>query len=146
MQTIETELEIDAPADRVWATFGDFERWPDWNPFAVSLKGRVAVGEKLEVRLEPPSGRAMTIKPKVMAFEPESELRWLGHLLIPGIFDGEHQFCLETIEGNRTRFIHREEFGGLLVGLVLRSVREGTTAGFEAMNRALKERVEATTT
>ena len=56
-QTIETEIEIDAPVDRVWATFSDFGQWPEWNPFAVSLKGRVAVGEKLEVRLDTPNGR-----------------------------------------------------------------------------------------
>ena len=85
----------------------------------------------------------MTIKPKVLVFESASEFRWLGHLLIPGIFDGEHQFHLESIEGDRTRFVQREEFGGLLVGLVLRSVRDSTTEGFEAMNQALKERVEA---
>lgn len=142
-QTIETEIEIDAPVDRVWAIFSEFGQWPDWNPFVVSLKGRVAVGEKLEVRLDPPNGRAATIKPNVLAFESPSEFRWLGHLLIPGIFDGEHQFRLESIEGDRTRFVQREDFGGLLAGLFLRLLRESTTEGFEVMNQALKERVEA---
>ena len=141
-QTIETDIEIDAPVEKVWGTFSDFEVWPDWNPFARSLKGRVAVGEKLEVRLEPPGGKAMTFKPKVVEFEPGRELRWLGHLLIPGIFDGEHQFRVEAIDGGRTRFTQREEFRGLLVGLLMRMVRDNTTRGFEAMNQALKERVE----
>ena len=141
-QTIETDIEIDAPVERVWATFSEFERWPDWNPFVVSLQGRVAVGEKLEVRLEPPDGKAMTFKPRVVAFEPDRELRWLGHLLVPGVFDGEHHFHLEAIDGDRTRFTQREEFRGLLVGLILRMVRDKTTRGFEAMNQALKARVE----
>lgn len=55
-QTIETEIEIDAPVEKVCATFSHFERWPDWSPFVITLKGRVAIGEKLEVRLQPPGG------------------------------------------------------------------------------------------
>ena len=141
-QTIETEIEIDAPTERVWETFSDFDRWPDWNPFVVRLTGRVAVGEQVEVRLEPPGGRGATLKPKIVVIEPGKQMSWLGHLLVPRIFDGEHQFRFESIDGDRTRFIHREEFGGLLVGLVLRMVRDSTTRGFEAMNQALKERVE----
>ena len=141
-QTIETDIEIDAPVEQVWATFSDFERWPDWNPFVVSLKGNVAVGEKLEVRLQPPGGKPMTFKPKVVAHEADRELRWLGHLLVPGVFDGEHHFSVETVDGGRTRFTQREEFRGLLAGLTLRLIRDKTTRGFEAMNQALKDRVE----
>ncbi len=122
--------------------FSDFDSWPEWNPFVRSLQGTVAVGEKLEVRLAPPGGKAMTFKPKVVQFEPGRKLHWLGHLVIPGIFDGEHQFGVESIEGNRTRFTQREEFRGLLVGPILRKVRDQTRQGFEAMNHALDERVE----
>jgi len=144
VQVIDTNIEIDAPVADVWATFSDFERWPDWNPFVISLKGRVALGEKLEVRIQPPGGKAMTFKPKVVSFEPENELHWLGHLLLPGVFDGRHQFGFESINGDRTRFTHREEFRGLFVGLLMRMLRDKTTRGFEAMNQALKERVETT--
>ena len=141
-QTIETHIEIDAPAAEVWATFGDFDKWPEWNPFVRSLQGNVAVGEKLEVRLEPPGGQAMTFKPKVIEFEQGQRLHWLGNVLIPGIFDGEHQFGVESIDEGRTRFTQREEFRGVLVGLIMRRARGQTTQGFEAMNQALKDRVE----
>jgi hypothetical protein len=66
----------------------------------------------------------------------------LGHLLIPGLFDGEHIFVLEPIEHNRVKFVHREEFRGVLVGLILRMVGESTRRGFEAMNQALKIEAE----
>ena len=142
-QVIETEIEIDAPPERVWATFADFDRWPDWNPFARRLDGDVAVGETIAVRLEPPDGRGMTFKPRVLEFTPNRALRWRGKVVFPGVFDGEHQFRLEPVDERRTRFVQREEFSGLLVGIMMRSIRESTTNGFEAMNEALKEQVEA---
>ena len=142
MKSIETSIEIDAPAVRVWEFFSDFERYPEWNPFVASLEGQVEVGERVEARLTPPGGKDMTFKPEVLAYDAERELRWLGHLLIPGLFDGEHQFLLEPIEGAGTRFIHRESFRGILVPLILKMIGESTRRGFEAMNAALKLRVE----
>lgn len=143
-QTIETQIEIDAPTDQVWATFSEFDKWPEWNPFVVSLTGDVTVGGKIQTRLEPPGGRAMGFKPKVVALDAGQKFAWVGNLLFPGIFDGEHQFILEPLDGDRTRFIQREEFTGLLVGLIMRMVRDSTTQGFEDSNKALKDRVEQT--
>lgn len=142
LRSIETSIEIDAPPARVWEVFTDFAGYPEWNPFVASLHGKVAIGERIEARLTPPGGKGMTFTPRVLAFTAETELRWLGNLLIPGLFDGEHQFLLEPIGGSRTRFVQREDFTGILVPLVLRMVGESTKQGFEAMNAALKQRVE----
>jgi len=63
------------------------------------------------------------------------------HLLVPGIFDGEHYFELtETSAG--VRLAQGELFTGLLVPL-LSSMLAGTAKGFAAMNQALKARAEA---
>jgi hypothetical protein len=40
------------------------------------------------------------------------------------------------------RFVHREEFTGVLVPLLWRSLDRGTRRGFEEMNRRLKELAE----
>jgi hypothetical protein len=85
----------------------------------------------------------MTFKPKVLNAEPNRELRWLGHLLFPGLFDGEHSFTIQPLGESRVRFVQREEFKGLLVPLLARSLDNGTRRGFEEMNRALKERAES---
>lgn len=127
---------------QVWEVFCDFERYPEWNPFVASLQGKVALGERIEARLTPPGGKGMTFKPRVTAFTAGTKLHWLGHLVIPGLFDGEHQFSLEAIGGNRTRFVQREDFTGILVPLVLKMVGDSTKEGFDAMNAALKQRVE----
>jgi len=84
----------------------------------------------------------VTFKPTVQAVEPNQLVRWLGRLLLPGVFDGEHSLRLEAINSDHTRFIQSERFGGLLVPL-LGGLLARTQRGFEEMNQALKARVEA---
>ena len=93
------------------------------------------------MRIEPPQARATTFKPTVRSVEPNRELRWLGRLLIPGIFDGEHSLSIEPLEGSRSRFVQSERFSGILVGLAKGTLLK-TGTGFEQMNAALKARAE----
>lgn len=58
---------------------------------------------------------------------------------MPGIFTGRHSFRLVPHEGGKTRFVHGEEFNGILVPFFDLST---TRKGFELMNEALKKRVE----
>jgi hypothetical protein len=143
MRELVTEVQIAAPPDAVWAVLTDFAAFPSWNPFVRALDGELRVGAKLRVLLQPPGGRAMTFRPRLRAVEPARELRWLGRLVIPGLFDGEHAFVLEPHAAG-TRFIQRERFTGLLVPLLEKMIDGPTRAGFEAMNAALKQRAEAT--
>ena len=140
---IVTEIQIDAPAQRVWEILTDFEAHSTWNPFIRLWKGELKDGAPLEVLLEPPGGRMMTFKPKLVKLVPERELRWLGHLGIPGLFDGEHRFLIEPLSDSAVRFVHAERFGGLLVPLLLGRVEASTRKGFEIMNEALKHRAES---
>ena len=143
MREIRTEIEIGAPPQQVWAVLADILRHAEWNPFIRSITGELKVGARLAVRIQPPDGKAMTFKPVLLNVVPNEELRWLGRLLLPGIFDGEHIFELTPIEnGERTRFVQREEFRGVLVPLLWKSLDTDTRGGFEAMNQVLKERVE----
>lgn len=144
--SIETAIDIPAPPHRVWSVLTATEHYPDWNPFVRSLTGRLAVGEQLTVELGL-GDRPMTFRPRVTVYEPERELRWLGHLFVPGLFDGEHRFRLEPTAAGHTHFVHDEQFRGWLVGPILRRIRAETSTGFRLFNEALREqatrRVEA---
>jgi hypothetical protein len=105
MRELRREIEIDASPERVWAVVTDFAGYPEWNPFIRSISGELREGAKLEVRIEPPGARAMTFKPTVRAVEASRELRWLGRLLFPGVFDGEHSLRIEPLDGGRSRFV-----------------------------------------
>lgn len=141
MRTLESRIDIDASPEQVWAVLVDFPAYPAWNPFITSVDGEVVVGERLTVRLSPPGGRGMTFRPTVQVVEPARRFGWLGHLLVPRLFDGAHELLIEPRGDGGSTFVQREEFRGALVGL-LGGTLDKTLAGFEAMNAALKTRVE----
>jgi hypothetical protein len=143
MQVLHSEIEIDAPPERVWRVLTAFDAYPEWNPFIRSIEGDPEVGSQLRVRIEPPGARGMTFRPTVQAVEPARELRWLGRLVVPGLVDGEHRLALEPLEYGRSKFIQSERFSGLLVGLITRTLA-ATEQGFKQMNEALKRRAEVT--
>jgi uncharacterized protein YndB with AHSA1/START domain len=60
MKTLHTQIEIDAPAERVWDTLTNTADYPTWNLFIPRITGTLASGERLEVRIAPPGGAAMT--------------------------------------------------------------------------------------
>jgi len=141
-QRITTRIEINASAERVWSLLTDFAGMPAWNPFIRSIAGVLRPGSRLSVHIMPPGKRGMVFKPTVLVVRPGRELRWLGRLVLPGLFDGEHCFLIKPLDEGRVRFTHEERFSGLLVGLA-RGMLSATESGFHAMNAALKERAEA---
>ena len=143
MKNIHTEIEINASPEKVWSILADFEKYPEWNPFITSIKGNLQEGAKLNARIELVDSKAMTFKPTCLKAEHNSELRWLGHLLVKGIFDGEHIFKMKAIEGGKTKFVQAENFSGLLVPMMWKSLEPKTLKSFGMMNKALKERAEA---
>jgi hypothetical protein len=126
----------------VWQVLTDFASFPQWNPFIRRATGEVRVGARLDVYIQPSGASGSGFKPTVLKVEPNRELRWLGQLLMPGLFDGEHVFLIEPLEEKRVRFVQREVFNGMLVPLLARSLDTNTRRGFDEMNQALKMRVE----
>lgn len=139
MRELRTEIQIDASPERVWEALTGSGDWGAWNPFVTRVVGDFREGARLENTLVLEGSKPMTVKPKVLRAEAGRELRWLGRLFIPGLFDGEHYFQLEPA-GAGTRFVHGEIFRGLLIG-VLDFAK--TEAGFRALNEGLKRKAEA---
>ena len=139
---INTEIIIQASPEKVWKILTDFDRYPEWNPFIKFIKGNVAVGNFISVRLDPPGARGMTIKPRVEILDKNKEFRWKGHLLFPGLFDGEHKFELTDKGNGTTSFRHSEKFGGILIPIFNKFLDINTTNGFKLMNQKLKDLAE----
>ncbi len=141
MKELRTEIDIDAPAERVWESLTDFPSFPEWNPFIREIQGTLAVGSRLEVTLGASGTTPMTFRPTVRSVVPNRELRWLGRVGLPGLFDGEHIFELEPLGPDHVRFVQRERFRGLFVPILGKSLDRDARRGFEEMNRALRARV-----
>jgi len=139
---IKTEIIIHATPAKVWSILTNFDNYPNWNPFIKSIKGDVKVGNKITASIEAPESKRMTFKPKVLTFEVNKELSWLGHLLFTGIFDGEHKFELLDNGNGTTTFRQSEKFKGILVPFFKKQLDNNTRKGFEEMNYKLKELAE----
>ena len=143
MKIIETKITIDAPIAIVWKELLNFSEYANWNPFLRKVSGKAEVGASLKILAAIGRGKPMRFTPRVLIVDPEQEFRWLGHLLVRGVFDGEHYFKLLSLSGQQTELVHGEQFRGVLSPLVLKLISADTQQGFEAMNKALKQKVES---
>ncbi|CDK27992.1 unnamed protein product [Kuraishia capsulata CBS 1993] len=151
MHTISTEILINASAKVVRAAVLDFESYPEWNPFVKKVKiisepepqsvaERPQAGSQLEVIVLPEGGSQKTFTTEVLVNTPE-RFQWIGTLVSTWLFSGRHSFDFTKIDDNTTKLIQKEEFVGAFVPLIKYALG-GTEEGFNAMNVALKKRVE----
>lgn len=131
-----TETHIPAKPEQVWNILTDGEHYSEWNPFIIDMQGSIEKGSQLKNTMEPSPGNQRVFKPRILEAKPNEELRWIGRVGLPGVFDGEHYFLLET-EADGTRFIHGEKFSGFALWFM---DTDKFADNFEAMNAALSER------
>lgn len=137
-KTVSATIQIDAPPAAVWAALTDLAAYPRWNPLFPEATGQVAVGSRLTLKTVQANGRTMTVKPKILTAEPNTELRWSAGL--PGIIGGEHAFTL-TPADRGTRLLQTETFRGILVPLSGKTIAAAETS-YQKLNEALKQHVE----
>jgi hypothetical protein len=141
MKELRTEIEIQASPDKVWQVLTNLDKYPDWNPFIHHAIGTAKVGEKVDITVSSGS-KEMTLHCTVVKVEPNKELCWKYHVILPGLFRGEHSFIIEPIENNKVRFVDREIFNGLLVSSQAKDIATNSKQGFQAMDKALKVKAE----
>jgi len=136
--TIQTQIEINAPARKVHDVLYKFDDYPKWNPFIVKVDGDVKVGNEVTVAVKLSSGD----KAGKTTIDEASDRRlaWTGGLAVPGVFRGAHEFVIEEAGPNKTIFKQNEKMSGAAVPLL---DKEAVKAGFEEMNKALKAQAEA---
>lgn len=134
----ETQVFIDAPPETVWALLTDPAEHQAWSPNMHRVAGRFAKGERVSLTMGTPSGGEITFRPEVLVADQGRELRWLGRLYLPRLFDGEHYFLLAAENGG-TRLIQGERFRGVLLwAMDVQPFR----AEFDRANAGLKARAE----
>lgn len=137
--SVQTKIEINAPASTVSAVLYKFDDYPQWNPFIRRVDGVVAEGKTVNVTVQP-VGQAEISGETTIVAATEKHLAWRGSLRVPGIFHGEHEFIIEELGPNRTLLSQSERMSGLIIPFY---DFKPTAAGFVAMNSALKQKAEA---
>lgn len=142
MIEIKSEIIINANPGTIWKIMSEFEKYSEWNPFIVSVVGKVSIGNKIRIKITPPDASSMVFKPKVLEYKINEEIRWLGNFIFPGLFDGEHIFEIIENRNGTCTFVQREKFTGILVPLFKKMIMDNTKRGFELMNKKIKEKCE----
>ena len=142
LRFIETDIEIDASAGKVWSIISDFSTWVDWHPYVDRARGSLEAGRKVVLLKGAPGGRTIAVKQRVASVEDAAEFRLAGSLGFRGLLDNEHRFRVEPVDENRCRFLHGQAFRGVLVRLMIRRRGESTYEIFDEINGALKAYVE----
>ncbi len=101
------------------------------------------MGARLTIAFERSPGKTMTLRPTVLAADPGHAFRWMGRLLLPGIFDGEHRFEIHEGQPGTVRFVQGERFSGVLVPFLRTMIEVETLDQFHRVNEALATRVDA---
>ncbi|HSO38832.1 MAG TPA: SRPBCC domain-containing protein [Labilithrix sp.] len=106
-------IHIHAAPERVWALLTDAADFPRWNSTVSSIKGSIALGEKLELRV-PISDR--TFSPKVTELVPAARMVWSDGMA--PMFKGERTFTLTPRADGSTDFEMVEIFSGVMLPMI----------------------------
>ena len=147
MKVNRSEIDIDAPAGRVFDIVCDLGRYPEWNVFTPRMSAeKVVVGEEFDLDCQMTDKKLLKDEHEVfLAYEPENYKVCWGTSRTkgrPGIKSFRWQIC-EELDENRTHFVNFEEFHGILAPLVQWLYGKKLRTAFDKYCRALKERAES---
>lgn len=142
--TVETELIIDAPAEKVWAVLTDFDKIEEWSPGLIKFEGEfrkdgpakvtflIGIGDHTQVFDHP-----------LVHFEEGRMFGWSAPLPLVHMTDN-HKYIIDPLEGDSTKckILHSDEFHGSGAHLVGGMMANGMMTAYVNFNRALKKRVE----
>jgi uncharacterized protein YndB with AHSA1/START domain len=125
-----------APA-KIWRLLTDIDAWPDWDSGVSNVDGRLAVGEKLTIRVQANSSRAFPVR--VTELDAPNRMVFRGGMPF-GLFTGQRTYTL-GFEDSDTRFTMREEYTGPLAGMIFRSIPD-LGPSFQRFADGLKKQAE----
>jgi hypothetical protein len=140
---IEHDLEVAAPAERVWAVIADLDRYGEWNPFVVACRSSLEVGTPIDMRVRVLPWFAQPQRETILEHEPGRRLCY-G---VPGDALGalRSRRCHEVtaLAPARARYVSRFALSGWLMPVVRGLLGSRLRAGFEAMSTGIQRRAEA---
>ena len=136
---IQTNIEIESSAAQIWQVLTDFDSYSEWNPMLANVHTQLERDTTVRFGVLRDDANPLKLKARITTLRTAEELVWRGGAA--GVISGEHYFRIEQLNERHCRFHHGEHFKGLLLPLV-KPLLKRSPALYEAMNSALKERVE----
>ena len=147
MKVTRSEIDIDAPVEKVWNIIIDLERYPEWNTFTPRMGVKqIVVGEEFLLDCQMTEKQLLRDEKEVfLNYEPEQYRVCWGTSRTkgrPGIKSYRWQIC-EPVNDKRTHFINYEEFHGILAPLVNLLYGKKLHRAFVGYCQDLKKRAES---
>jgi len=139
MKAFAVKTSIRATPERIWELLTDAPGYTRWNTTVERIEGKIGKNERLKVHAKINPGRAFPVM--VTAFERPKRMVWTGGMPL-GLFKGERVFLLTPGSNDVVEFSMREEYTGLLAGLIGRSIPDLQPA-FDQFASDLKRAAEA---
>lgn len=143
MRRIRAEVEIEAPAERIFPILTDLAAYPEWNPFTPRVESSLRPGEPIHLHVRLRGPRLSHRVEQVSANEPPARLCWRMKLGASWLLAGERCQELTPLGPGRTRYRNEEIFRGCLAPLVSWLYGSILQRGFDDVALALKKRAEA---
>lgn len=126
----------------VWKVLRDVERYPEWNPFTVSVKTTFELGTPVEMQVALIGRRTMKQVEYITGYTEGSRFSW-GVAVGPKWFiSADRVQELTDLGGGRTRYFTQDSFTGVGVWLMRLLVGRNVQRGFDGVAAALKARCE----
>jgi hypothetical protein len=141
--TVRAEIEIDAPAERIFDILTDLKSYSEWNPFTPRVESTLRPGDAvhLYVRLR---GEKLSHRVEyVTRNERPARLCWGTKIGAGFLLRAERCQSLSPIDARRTRFVNEDVLRGWLAPLVMLLFGSDMQRGFETVAAALKQRAES---
>lgn len=130
---------INATPDAVWSVLTDAAALASGNLGILNIEGEISLGSRIKLWAEVSPKRAFDLT--VSELEPNKLMVWSSGMPL-GLFKGVRQFRLSP-HGDKTEFFMEEEFSGLLLPLIGKSIPD-LQPSFEQFMKGLEELVTAT--
>lgn len=134
-KSVRTEIMIPSSPEKVWAVLMDKDRYAQWNPVLVPLKGEIAQGNTITYQWTQGSGESIEIDSRVLLLKEQSELHQRGGT--PGLLTFDHKYNLSPTESG-TLVVQSEVYKG--IGVLFWDASQMEPA-YQRVNEALKARV-----
>lgn len=119
MKFYEAGASIDAAPEVVWSVLTNGSGLTSWDSGIERFEGTIAPGEKIKLFSEASPGRAFPLT--VAELTPNRRMVWEGGMPL-GLFRGVRTYTLQPTDEGGTAFEMREEFTGLMLPLIWRTM------------------------
>ena len=143
MAVVRSEIEIAAPASRVWEILTDLERYPEWNLFTPKVESTLEVGAAVHLHTRLRSTQLAHRVETVTEHVPGERICWGMKMGARFVLAAERRQILTSLDAARTRYLTDDTLTGLLTPIVMAFWGEAMQRGFDDVAAALKKRAES---